>query len=69
MPVTFGRAAGRPDEVIRIVPLSEAESGMADMATCVIVGSAETRIIERDGKRPLVYSPRYFKGDPGGTGR
>ncbi|OHV80742.1 precorrin-3B C(17)-methyltransferase [Rhizobium sp. LCM 4573] len=69
VPVIFGRAAGRPDEEIRMVPLSEAESGMADMATCVIVGSAETRIIERDGKRPIVYSPRYFKGNPGGAGR
>jgi len=62
VPVIFGHAAGRPDEAIHVVPLSEAESGMADMATCVIVGTAETRIIERDGKQPIVYSPRYFKG-------
>ena len=62
-PVIFGRAAGRPDEAIRVVPLTEAEGGMADMATCVIVGTAETRIIERDGNRPIVYSPRYFKGN------
>lgn len=62
VPVIFGRAAGRPDEAIRIVPLSQAESGMADMATCVIVGTAETKLIERDGRRPLVYSPRFFKG-------
>ncbi|WP_105372110.1 precorrin-3B C(17)-methyltransferase [Neorhizobium huautlense] len=62
VPVIFGRAAGRPDEAIRIVPLSQAESGMADMATCVIVGTAETKLIERDGLRPLVYSPRFFKG-------
>lgn len=62
IPVIFGRAAGRPDEATRIVPLAEAESGTADMATCVIVGTAETRIIERHGKQPIVYSPRYFKG-------
>jgi precorrin-3B C17-methyltransferase len=68
VPVIFGRAAGRPDEAIRVVPLSEAESSMADMATCVIVGSTETRIIEREGKRPIVYSPRYFRGDSGGSG-
>jgi precorrin-3B C17-methyltransferase len=60
VPVIFGRAAGRPDEAIRIVPLSEAEGEMADMATCVIVGTAETRLIERADKRPIVYSPRFL---------
>ncbi len=57
-PVIFGRAAGRPDEAIKIVSLAEADPAKADMATCVIIGSPETRIIERDGLRPLVYSPR-----------
>ena len=57
-PVIFGRAAGRPDERIAIAPLGEAEAGVADMATCVIIGSAETRTVERDGLPPLVYSPR-----------
>jgi len=36
---------------------------MADMATCVIIGSAETRIIEREGRAPLIYSPRSI-GSP-----
>jgi len=61
VPVIFGRAAGRPDEAIRIVPLEEAEGDMADMATCVIVGTAETRLIERTGQRPIVYSPRFLR--------
>lgn len=60
VPVIFGRAAGRPDERIVVVPLSEARSDMADMATCIIVGSTETRLIEREGNRPLVYSPRSW---------
>ena len=34
----------------------------ADMATCVIIGSAETRIIERGDRPPLVYTPRFFDG-------
>jgi precorrin-3B C17-methyltransferase len=62
VPVIFGRAAGRPDEEIRIVSLAEAVGDMADMATCIIVGTAETKLIDRQGQRPLVYSPRYFKG-------
>lgn len=61
-PIIFGRAAGRPDEKIVVKPLSEAEAGMADMATCVIIGSPETRVITRPGKADLVYSPRYFAG-------
>ncbi|CAD7050294.1 precorrin-3B C(17)-methyltransferase [Pseudorhizobium endolithicum] len=62
VPVVFGRAAGRPDEVIRTVALKDASADMADMATCIIVGSCETRTIERDGKSPLVYSPRSYRG-------
>ncbi len=57
-PVIFGRAAGRPDERIAIVPLAEAEAAQADMATCVIIGTAETRMIARPGMAPLVYAPR-----------
>jgi len=63
VPVIFGRAAGRPDEKIIVKPLSEADAGLADMATCVIIGSPETRIIDRGTKPGLVYTPRYFAGD------
>lgn len=58
-PVIFGRAACRPDEKITVFTLGEADAEAADMATCVIVGSAETRIVDRPGLPPLVYSPRF----------
>ena len=61
-PVIFGRAAGRPDERIEIASLADADPAKADMATCVMIGSAETRIIPRAGKPPLVYTPRYSTG-------
>lgn len=57
-PVIFGRAVGRSVESVAIVTLQAAAQEKADMATCVIVGSAETRIISRAGLPPLVYSPR-----------
>ncbi len=60
-PVIFGRAAGRPDERIETIPLAKADPARADMATCVIVGSRETRVIERPGRAPLVYSPRFAR--------
>lgn len=61
-PVVFGRAAFRPDEKIAVATLAAADPAHADMATCVIVGSAETRVIERAGRQPLVYSPRRAMG-------
>ena len=56
--VIFGRAVGRADEAVAVAALAEARGEMADMATCVIVGSAETRVVERAGRAPLVYTPR-----------
>ena len=44
--------------------LAEADPTRADMATCVIIGSPETRIVERDGLPPLVYSPRSIGRTP-----
>jgi precorrin-3B C17-methyltransferase len=59
-PVIFGRAAGRPDEHIETVTLAAADPAQADMATCIIVGSTRTRLIERPERPPLVYTPRSY---------
>ncbi len=56
--VVFGRAVRRPEEAISVTTLDEADPASADMATCVIVGSAATRVVSRPGLPPLVYSPR-----------
>ncbi len=57
-PVVFGRAVGRPDEQVSVVTLDAADATLADMATLVIVGSRETRVIARPGRPPLVYTSR-----------
>ena len=57
-PVVFGRAVGRRDEAIAVTTLQSADASSADMATLVIVGSAETRLVPRPGHTPLVYTPR-----------
>jgi precorrin-3B C17-methyltransferase len=62
VPVIFGRAAGRPDEKITVMPLAQADPAVADMATCVMIGSAETRIIARPDRPDLVYTPRFYAG-------
>ncbi|WP_313665193.1 precorrin-3B C(17)-methyltransferase [Shinella sp.] len=60
-PVVFGRAAGRPDERMLVMPLGEAEADRADMATCVVIGSPETRVIARPILPDLVYTPRFLR--------
>jgi precorrin-3B C17-methyltransferase len=57
-PVVFGRAVNRPDERITVATLADADPAGVDMATLIIVGSAETRVVDRPGLPPLVYSPR-----------
>jgi precorrin-3B C17-methyltransferase len=61
-PVIFGRAIGRPDEKVAVAPIENADPSSADMATLIIVGSALTRVIERPGLEPLVYTPRSAGG-------
>jgi precorrin-3B C17-methyltransferase len=62
VPVIFGRAVGRTDEKIDVTTLDTAAAKSADMATLVIVGSRETRVIARLGQPPLVYTPRATAG-------
>jgi precorrin-3B C17-methyltransferase len=57
-PVIFGRAVGRPDESVAVTSLGDAGDNAADMATLIIVGSRETRVIARAGGSALVYTPR-----------
>lgn len=60
-PIIFGHAVGRMDEQVNITTLDAADPTKADMATLIIVGSAETRVVVRPGRPPLVYSPRSVR--------
>jgi precorrin-3B C17-methyltransferase len=61
-PVVFGRAVGRADERVTVTTLAAADPANADMATLLIVGSPETRVVARPGRSPLVYTPRAAAG-------
>jgi precorrin-3B C17-methyltransferase len=63
-PVAFARAVGRPDEAITLTTLSQADPGLADMSTLVIVGASTTRLILRPGRRPYVLTPRSVEAAP-----
>ena len=56
--IIFARAVSTPKEALRVVHLCDATPDMADMRTVVLVGSSLTRIIEREGADPWVYTPR-----------
>ncbi|MFS8037871.1 precorrin-3B C(17)-methyltransferase [Xanthobacter sp. AM11] len=64
VPVVFGRAAGRADERITLTTLAQADPAQADMATCIVIGTGETRIVPRPGRTPLVYAPRSAAAAP-----
>ena len=61
-PVIFARAVTRADESIRVLTLAEARTAPADMATMILIGTATTRLIERPGAAPFVYTPRKVAG-------
>jgi len=56
-PVLFARNVTRPDQALRIVPLTEARPEMADMRTMVIVGNSATRVIDTP-RGPILFTPR-----------
>jgi precorrin-3B C17-methyltransferase len=62
-PVVFGRAVGRADERVTLTTLQAADPAAADMATLIIVGSTQTRLVPRSGQAPLVYTPRSFTAE------
>jgi precorrin-3B C17-methyltransferase len=63
-PVMFAKAIGRADEHVIVTALVEADPKCADMATLVIVGSSETKVIARAGAAPFVYTPRSAGRSP-----
>jgi precorrin-3B C17-methyltransferase len=59
-PVAFARAIGRPDERVILSDLANADPGLVDMATLVLIGSSETRFISRPNAEPWLLTPRSY---------
>jgi len=59
-PVAFAHAIGRPDERIVLTTIAAADPSIADMSTLVLIGSSETRFIERPGRSPWMLTPRTY---------
>lgn len=60
-PVAFARAVSRPEERVIVTDLAHALAETADMSTLVLIGSAQTRRIERPSGEPWLYTPRRLE--------
>jgi cobalt-precorrin 5A hydrolase/precorrin-3B C17-methyltransferase len=64
-PVVHARNLGRAAESVELCRLESFDPSMVDMLSLVIVGARQTRLVERPGRTPFVYTPRgYLAGEP-----
>lgn len=61
--VLLGHNIGREGERLTVTTLGDLKPARVDMRTVVIVGSSQTRKIERPGDTPWVYTPRSYPKD------
>ena len=60
-PVVLGRDVGGSGERVRVVRLAELDPSEVDMRTLLIVGSSQTRALDRgDNGTPVVFTPRRY---------
>lgn len=59
-PVVMARDVGGPTEVVRIVDLADLDPELVDMRTLLIVGSSQTRRVERTPGDTIVWTPRRY---------
>ena len=59
-PVVLARNLGRSGQQVRVKPLGELTAADADMRTVILIGSSQTRQVQRGEKRPWVYTPRCY---------
>jgi precorrin-3B C17-methyltransferase len=59
-PIAFARAIGRHDERLELTTLGSADPALADMSTLVLIGSSETRLIERPDRPAWILTPRTY---------
>jgi precorrin-2 C20-methyltransferase/precorrin-3B C17-methyltransferase len=58
-PVVIGRDVGGPEESIRVVRLEDLDPSTVDMRCLLLIGSSQTRLVDRSGS-PTVFTPRRY---------
>lgn len=59
-PIVLAKNVGRSGEQIRVKNLGDLQLEDADMRTLILVGSSQTRCIERSSGQAWVYTPRRY---------
>jgi precorrin-2 C20-methyltransferase/precorrin-3B C17-methyltransferase len=59
-PVVLGRDVGGPGERVSVVALAELDPEQVDMRTLLLVGSSQTRRVERGDGEQVVFTPRRY---------
>ncbi len=59
-PVVIARAVRSGDEEITVTTLAELDPAVVDMRTMLLIGSTQTRVLERPGHAPLVWTSRDY---------
>jgi cobalt-precorrin 5A hydrolase/precorrin-3B C17-methyltransferase len=59
-PVILARDLGRPGQTVTVQRLEQLTPADADMRTIILVGSSQTRLMQRDDGRHWVYTPRHY---------
>ncbi|WP_404789023.1 precorrin-3B C(17)-methyltransferase [Altericista sp. CCNU0014] len=57
-PVVIARNLGRPGQSVRVINLGDLTADRADMRTVLIIGSSQTRTVQRSDGTVWVYTPR-----------
>lgn len=64
-PVILATSLGRPEQHVRIVPLSDLNVDDVDMLTTVVVGSSDSRVLKTGDGKERVYTPRGYSAKQG----
>ena len=59
-PVVLARNLGRPGQTVKVITLDQLAPEVADMRTVILVGSTQTRTIQRCDGGVWVYTPRRY---------
>ena len=59
-PVVVARRVGAPDESVDVVTLATVDTATVDMSTVLLVGSSQTRVLDRP-RASSVYTPRSYE--------
>ena len=68
-PVVLARNLGRDGEAVTVIDLAALTPEAVDMLTVVLIGSSETRRIERGDGGAWVYTPRGYAAKPSSLGK